>query len=423
MRRHRISELVTLGGVAALLACLSGCSSDDEGGEKTLGAPPRYPVPGCESIDHAPCDVRVSGCQRRLLDLSACLRTDEAGELPPVTVMTEAEYVADVNARMASREPRPDPDHSENALVLLGFVEAGAFTPRPWTADDIEYLGGIYRWDGDDIVIIDHGPESDAESFSAFLVHEFIHALQDRDVDLEAYASEHGTSYDAFFAANAVTEGEARFHETRYRASLLGLDPAEVDWTAAFQGTLELHESWLFEQPSPYFASFGVFPYAWGARFVHFTWRERGLSGQLARFAAPPETTHRLMAGVDGALEEDIEPTRPEEPPAPHTWTLQATDVLGAWGVFLFAAISATNLDQARSLALDWRGDGLFVYASESGSTAVVWRIEVSDETRAASLATLARGGLGEGTVEAQATSVVIALTNGTEAIDWAFEP
>ena len=423
MRRQRILDALTLAGAVALLACLSGCSSDEEGGEKAFGAPPRYPVPGCESIDHSPCDVRASDCQRRLLDLSACLRTDEPGELPSVTLMTEEEYVADVNARISSRDPRPDPDHFERALVLLGFVEAGAFAPNPVTREDIEKIGGIYRWDGDDIVIIDHGSESDAESFSAILVHEFVHALQDRDVDLEVFASDHGTTYDTFLAANAVTEGEARFHETRYRASLLGLDPAAVDWKKAFQGALELNESWLFEQPFPYLASFGVFPYAWGARFVHFTWEERGLSGQLTRFASPPETAHRLMAGVNGALEEDIDPMEPEEPLAPDAWTLHTTDVLGAWGVFLLAGVRTADLDGARSLALGWRGDALFVYSGELGSTAVVWRIELDDEASAASLAALALGTFGDPSVEAQGTSVVIALTNSTEVIDWAFDP
>ena len=91
-----------------VVATLVGCgSTDDEGA--SLGKPPRYPVPGCESVDHAPCDVRTTSCQTRLLALAACLRGEEPGELPPISHMSEAQYAAYLNDLMAETDHPPIP--------------------------------------------------------------------------------------------------------------------------------------------------------------------------------------------------------------------------------------------------------------------------------------------------------------------------
>src|SRR2546423_15347360 len=52
------------------------------------------------------------------------------------------------------------------------------------------------------------------------------------------YKSTFSDTQDMALAANSIIEGEARMHETRYQASVLGLDPSQVDWMRRFDNSV-----------------------------------------------------------------------------------------------------------------------------------------------------------------------------------------
>lgn len=366
-----------------LVALAIGCSDPEV--TRPTEEEPYPPVPGCDEIDHAPCDVRDSDCQRRLFELAVCLRGGEEAQDPPgAVVLSEADYADRLSQDLEGAEA-PDPNHFERALVLLGLVEPGAFSPETVVTETAENLLGAYRPETGEILVIDHGEIDDLDRSSLTLVHEYIHLLQDREVGISGVEEEHATSYDTFLATRAVIEGEARLHEARYQASLLGLDPAAVDWGKHFQAALEHAEAWVLEQPSPYTATWQTFPYEWGARLLYFAWEEDGLEGVLARFASPPGSTAVLMASRDGIADE-VDTSEIEPPQPPEGWALFSESTLGAWGSFLLFAQS-TTAEVAREPALGWRGDHLWVYASDDPDpvTAVVVRLEFASEDLAAS--------------------------------------
>src|SRR5204862_1879005 len=109
---------------------------------------------------------------------------------------------------------------------------------------------GVYSDTRKDILIIDHGADFDDESASPVLVHEMVHALQDREVDLTQFKTTFAKTDDSSLASRSIIEGEARMHETRYRASVLGLDPADVDWTRRFDNAVALDQKFLLMEPS-----------------------------------------------------------------------------------------------------------------------------------------------------------------------------
>src|SRR5262245_45797256 len=88
-----------------------------------------HPVPGCEAIDHSPCDVRAAACQTRLYTLAACLREDQTATLPPVTVVSEADFAAMLAADASMSTPDPHLDRWDWALSSVGLITRGGLSP------------------------------------------------------------------------------------------------------------------------------------------------------------------------------------------------------------------------------------------------------------------------------------------------------
>jgi hypothetical protein len=306
---------------------------------------------------------------------------------------------------------------------MLGLIERGALSAQARAEDHAKFAAGVYRDETKDVLIIDHGDSFDAKAVSPVLVHEFVHALQDRDLGLSAFAAQ-AHSVDESWANSAMIEGEAMLHERRYVAAMLGLDSAKVDWTAHFQNALAHDEQRLLDEASPYLASYKYFPYEWGGRYMYFSWLAAGMDAVLARFSMPPTMTHTLLASTMGAVDADITANdlTLAEPPA--EWTQLAHWTLGAWGIYLAFEKTATTLDSVRTMALAWRGDALGIYASREtpAHSAVLWRLEFADES-AAIQAKLAAGQIvGVANVRQQGQRVVIAKTDGSSPVDWAFQ-
>jgi hypothetical protein len=404
------------------LALLAGCGDGGSGG----GSRPLRPVPGCERIDHRPCDVRDAACQTRLFALAGCLRGEDPGSLPPIAVMSEADFAALLTSQAAMRTPSPHRATWDWALSALELIQPGDLGTDAMIAQSVKFLWGIYRFDSKDIVIVDHGAAFDSESASPVLVHELIHALQDREVDLTQFENTFAKSDDSSLATRSMFEGEARMHETRYYASILGLDPAEIDWMRRFETSLGLDETYLLMQPSPYTATSTRFPYEWGARYVYYRWVQGGMSGVHDLYVAPPVTTRVLMASVDMDVAPEPEPMRPTRPAGPAGWTAVDDGVLGAWGLFLALSEAAPggSVAEAQSLALAWRADSIAIYegTSAGAGTAFAWRIDVGDPTLAATAASRLASLPGI-TTRAVGTMVVLAHASDAQSLDWAFAP
>lgn len=375
--RKVISRLTVL-----LAAGLSACGEAEDPPLAGLGDAPIHPVLGCEGIDHRSCDVRDAACQERLLELTACIRGEETPPMPPVTVMTEAEFSAYLYSTLDEEEMDLEVNHLEHALVMLGLVESNALDVDVVVADLVKSIGGVYRDDSDDVIVVDHGTPNDQDMAANVLVHEFVHYLQDRQVDLSAFDDAIASTSDALMAGSSVVEGEAELHQIRHYASLLGLDPNTVDYGERFEAMVGWSERYLLEHPSPFTQIRGVFPYSWGGRFMERSWASGGREAVTELFASPPAQTRTLMVGSGSALPEDVEAVTLASPETAQGWSLYSEDVGGAFLLFLYLA-TQTTLDEARSLSLAWRGDTLSIFARDEGTpdTIVAWRLAFEDAT------------------------------------------
>jgi hypothetical protein len=360
------------------------------------------------------------------MTLAACVRgsdTAEPPEPPPVSKMTEAEYVEYLNEGFAE-DPPPEPNHYEAALVLLGLAQPGALSQETVVVEQVRFVGGFYRSTTKDIVLVEHEEKPDAARGSALLVHEFIHALQDRDVDLEAFRDEHATSTDSFTAVRSLVEGEAQLHHSRFAAAVFGLDPATIDWSKRFRETIEHEKDGWAEQASVYGPAYQMFAYTWGARYAHFLFEEGGLDAILARYASPPLTTRTFMASIDQALADEPAGPAITAPAAPPEWTPFTETTLGALGVYLVASDLRGQSASTDATALAWRGDRLFVFEptdAVGADTALVWHVDFAGEADASAFATIL--GPTSMTVARVGTRVTLARSRSGAALPWAFTP
>jgi hypothetical protein len=407
------------------LVALGGCGEADHSDPPGLGPAPLHPVPGCERIDHRGCDVTQPACQARLTTLAACVRGnggDEPAEPPPISTMTEAEYAKYLTELLAG-DPPPSPNHYEATLVMLGLTAPGSFAEQAVVAEQVKWIGGFYRGDTKDIVLVEHAEKRDATENSILLVHELIHALQDRDVGLDAFRDEHATSTDSLTAVRALIEGEATLHEARYAAAVLGLDPASVDWRKHFTERIERSLDSLAEETSAYGPAYTAFAYTFGARYAHLAFEDGGLAGVLARYGSPAVTTQAIFASADRALSDEPAPAAIPAPSPSPEWTPFTETTLGALGVYIACERHLGVRATALSIAAAWRNDRLFVYSSSAASTspdtAFAWHLDFAAEADASVFAE----GLSDAvlTVQRAGAHVTVAQAASGAALPWAF--
>ncbi len=202
------------------------------------------------------------------------------------------------------------------------------------------------------------------------------------------------------------------------------LDPGTVDFGARFRNSVAWDEKALRDEPSTYLAGYRWFPYEWGARYLWFSFQADGLDGVLARYASPPLTTRTLMASVDAALDDLGPPAELPSPVPPSEWAPFTDTTLGAFGVFLVLLHATQAVEEARTLALGWRGDRLSVLAgtTDDAPTAAVLAIEFSDAATAATV-TLRFAAFRSARVQRTDARVVMAVATTSTPLDWAFSP
>jgi hypothetical protein len=402
--------------VALLGAASAACA--DAGDEREMGPPSLHPLPGCEQLDSRPCDARESDCQRRLFEIAACLRGDEPGETPLIRVISRDEYAERLRADYAARPPS-DTRSMEHTLALFGLSDEGSYDVEAQIARARDFLWGVYTHDTSEILLIDREVSFDDPEVNAVLVHEFVHALQDRAVGLDAFYDAYALTWDAQLAVGAMIEGDADLIRYRYATSVLGLDPAQVDLGRAFESRIELRWDELKKSQAALASSRMLFAYLYGARYLNHVFQTGGARAVADVWSSPPTTTYAFLASQDGVVEPDFEPVGFEAPEPPEGVTQTSQLPLGAWGLFVLLTKNGQSFEASGAGARAWRGDTYFSY-EQGRAAAGIWRIELADADTAERLASqLTSSKL---RAEATATTLTLGVRDLELPIDWAFD-
>jgi hypothetical protein len=376
---------------AGLLLAALACGEDrgtTQRSEEPLTFSDPVPLAGCEAFDYGRCDVREPECLENLAQLAACMRSDgEPLPSPNVALLSERDAEQDLLEALAASPP-PSPNHFETALVILELTQPNAFQPETQAKLLARTFAAYYRRDTSEVVVIDHGIAAGVTStpaVQALVLHELIHALQDREHDLDAFALTHQRDSDGNLRGTCLIEGEARMHELRLYSALWGVDTSTVDWPSELRRRSNEAEDNVFLDADLYSASLLNVPYGFGAEYVERIWAQQGMAGVRTLFSTPPASVREILAPLWGQ-EGQAPELQMAEPLAPEGLTREAFSTLGAWGIYLLARPRFSTLEESRQIALSWRGDLLEAFSFADQQTAVSWTINLATEADAARL-------------------------------------
>lgn len=361
--------------IAAL--ALAACSSSDH-------SPPATGVlPECKTHDLTTCDARSRWCQERLLALAACVYGVDSAPSVPVRVLSEQQLIDELNAAEQADADAPalaSAPHIEKALVDLRLLKAGDLTKGSSYADLVNRVDGVYQDAEHGIALVDRGRSQDSAETNAVLLHEFVHAIQDAEYDLNAWRQQYSADVDTMLALRTVTEGQATYAQFRALYALSGYDLSRFDLSAQLDEFRRQLLSKALSDSSPYFASLATFPYAVGVHVAAQSYRATGLHFAAQQFEQPPLTT---LAALGQSYQLDLpESAAPGvvTPEPPEGYTLVDQTVLGAFLLELSVHQAGRTSAQARELALDWRADKLWIYSGPEQQTAWLWQVELQNE-------------------------------------------
>lgn len=272
--------------LAAVLVVLVGLGAAVWGGGTTASMP---------TAAHEPDAVRIPRLQRAAEDLMGA-------RLPgPVAVTRLGTHeLEDLVTRLSDDEDDPTLGPGYDDLMhLLGILRPEQHLATVMTEGLVGQAAGVYDPKTDRLYLV---KRAGTDATDSTILHEIVHAIQDRTSPLDALMSGAADDADAASAIQAFVEGEATETQTRY---------LEREGTAAVFGELSTALRQMggtsFSLPPALQRSL-EFPYTQGSQFVAAV-RERGGDAAVKRaFLHPPTTTltilqpERFFDGTDRAV-------------------------------------------------------------------------------------------------------------------------
>jgi hypothetical protein len=373
---RRACALALLG---AACACDSHQDSRDDG--------PSYAtlpvIAGCQQQSFEACDPLDEGCRTRVFETMKCLRQMPDAVMPPVRVLTSAEQLAEFQT-----ESDEDADEvksrivMERALMLLHLAEKDELSLANQAQVFVDTTVAYYSHDTGVVTLSaqENDEPRDLESETLTLSHEFVHALQDQDVDL-AHLFDGADTFDDYLGRTSLVEGEATMQEGFVSAAIWGFAD-NPDFREHFTYWLTRITDEL--DGSPLLMAPRFVPYTYGSRFVYNVYEHGGLEEVLARFREPPHSVLPILLSVDQLDEPAIESFADLAAPARDGFEQVASDTLGPWVLRTFLERALPGVE-TESIAEAWRGDRLLAYSTpETGQTvAALWTLRFADSTGA----------------------------------------
>jgi hypothetical protein len=319
--------------------------------------------------------------------LAALKGMTSPGPPPPVLLRSREDNRRFMEQEMNRRYSPARIEAERKTLVAWGLIPAD-YDLRTLFLDLMqEQISAYYDPRAKVMVVGDWLP---SEQQRAALIHELVHALQDREIALDGFISPDPGRGDQLLARQALIEGEAVALTIDFLLKAQNMDITMLPDLSNTQGLIATSAGGPMIAKAPKFLrDLLLFPYLEGVGFAYQLRKAQPWSAMSALYRDPPRSTAQIMAPAKrlGALREDPVPvTLPDLARLLPGGMLVSDDEMGEFGLGAVIGLHLGELEGRRA-AVGWRGDRFQVWEDGGGGFPIACLIVLRDEQVAATLA------------------------------------
>jgi hypothetical protein len=308
------------------------------------------------------------------------------GPPPPVLVRSRAD-----NRRFIEQEinRRYSPDQLEaerKSMVAWGVLPADYDLRRLFLDLLEEQVSAYYDPLGKVMVVGDWLPQ---EEQRAALVHELVHALQDRELPIDAFISPEPGHGDRLLTRQALVEGEAVALTFDLMLKAQATDIRRLPDLTMTKGLITTSAGGPVIDKAPKFVrDLLLFPYVEGLGFIYQFRKRRPWAAMSAIYSDPPRSTTQILHPEKyfDRREDPVAVAIPDLSPLLPGSRLVSDDDLGEFSLGAVLALHLGDIEGPRAAA-GWRGDRYRIWEDAAGRFTIVYRVIVASPQMAAALA------------------------------------
>ncbi len=308
------------------------------------------------------------------------------GPPPPIVIKSREETRRFIEQELDRRYSTARVEAERKGMIAWGLIPPDYDLRRLFIDLMEEQVAAYYDPRGKVMVVGDWLPPDQQQTA---LMHELVHALQDREVSLDDFITPHPGQGDQLLARQALMEGEAVALTLELVLRAQGADLASLPDLGPLRGMVSAGGVGPAIDAAPKFLrDLVLFPYVDGLNFVYQLRKRQPWSAVTALYRDPPRSTTQILNPSKRLLtrEDPIPISLPDLGTVAPGAKVAAEDELGE---FALGAVLGLHLGEqaGRSAAAGWRGDHYRVWEDTDGRLMIAYLLAMESERLAGAFA------------------------------------
>ena len=345
-------------------------------------------APALRAQPPSPAQAALDAVAAPLYQQLATLKgTGSPGPPPPVLLRSRAENRRFIEQEITRRYSPALLEAERKSMVAWGVIPQD-YDLRRLFLDLLEEQVSAYYDSRAKIMVV--GDWLPPEQQRAALMHELVHALQDRELPLDTFIAPDPGHGDRLLARQALVEGEAVALSFDLMLKPQGVDLTGLSDLSMAQGLIASSAGGPVVSKAPKFVrDLLLFPYVEGLGFVYQFRKRHPWSDMSAVYRDPPRSTTQILHPEKylDSREHPLPVVIPDLSRLLPGGRLVSDDDLGEFALGAVLALHLGEVDGRRA-AVGWRGDRYRIWEDDGGRFVIAYRVIAVDAQVAAALAT-----------------------------------
>ncbi len=301
------------------------------------------------------------------------------GPPPPLLIRTREENRRFIEQELDRRYSPARVEAERKGMVAWGLIPPDYDLRHLFLDLMEEQVSAYYDPRGKVMVLGDWLP---LEQQQAALTHELVHALQDREIPLDAFIMPDPGHGDQVLARQALLEGEAVALTFELLLKAQGGDFASLPDLAPLRELITSGVAGPTVSAAPKFMrDLLLFPYVEGLRFAHEFRKRQPWAGMSALYRDPPRSTTQILH-PEKRFAARLDPIPIALPDLKGLLPGAAAVADDELGEFALGSVVGLHLGEAagRAAAAGWRGDHFRVWEDKAGHFVIVYLVAMESD-------------------------------------------